>query len=270
MINLFYKILSGKIQIFLRGTIMTALIFNIISFLLSTLSICHFASNYFLKNYDATLLIIAGVFSFINSIVQICKGDQKNLGTELSIIVGAIIVALIWDLKIFRTICFFLCFAEVMLLLFGWLVTLGLYLFARDSTPKSKNKCYKTKFLQNKKEYYFENILYKKPQRFLLKQQLIDKLDANKFAMCSLKFVAAENKINHYTELYQNNEIDTNDYIFICGNGIDKKEMLYIDYDDLKKLEKSKFLGEDEKIELKALIDEREALLADFEGKPVF
>lgn len=254
---------------------MFAKVFDIISVILSAIAIIDFGCNYYLESYTATFLIIAGVFSLVNSIIQVFGGDQKNWGTEILTIIGAILVAVIWNFNVFRTICFFLCLAEIVLLLFGWLGALILYLVTKDFSNKKNYSTNTSRRKDNKKgsifrEKHLETILYKKPQIFKLKKQEIDKLFSNQLRLCNLKVAAAENKIDHYTELYQNDEIDTGDYVFLCGNGIDKEDRILKNYDDLKKLESSKFLSNEQKTELKNLINERENILSSHNSKKVY
>ena len=59
--------------------------------------------------------IICASICIIHSICNVIFGDQNNLSSEIMTVIGAVIIALIFDFNILNTICFFICLAEFIL-----------------------------------------------------------------------------------------------------------------------------------------------------------
>ena len=70
---------------------------------------------------NPTITIICAVISALNSIVQVCFGEQTNLVTEIATIIISAIIALIAKTPIFITICFGICITDAVMSILGWI-----------------------------------------------------------------------------------------------------------------------------------------------------
>lgn len=72
------------------------------------------------------ILYICAALSLLHSVLNIRYGGQNNLATEVITVIVAALAALIFKLPYLRTICVFLCAAELFFLLLAIVPTLAL------------------------------------------------------------------------------------------------------------------------------------------------
>jgi hypothetical protein len=68
--------------------------------------------------------VICGAISILNSIIQLFRGAQNNLGTEIFIFIIGVIIALVFKLPFLATVGFVFCIGEVLLALIGIILML--------------------------------------------------------------------------------------------------------------------------------------------------
>lgn len=88
--------------------------------ILSILGIVFFFINPFIT-------FLCAVFSLFNSVIQICFGYQNNFNTETSTIIIGLIISLIIKQPILKIVSLFVCVADILFLVSGWIVMFLLY-----------------------------------------------------------------------------------------------------------------------------------------------
>ena len=91
---------------------------NIVSVL--SIVLCIVGIVFFFINPIIT--VICGVFSALNSIIQILFGEQNGLTTEVITIAIAAVIAKITNSSTIIAICFGLCIIDLLFSIIGWSV----------------------------------------------------------------------------------------------------------------------------------------------------
>ena len=94
---------------------MFILIFGIVSAIMSVIGIVFYFSD------NQTITIVAAVISLLDFIIQVVGGKQNSLIAEIVTIIIAIIVSTIFKLSFFNTLAIFICFADSLLTISGYI-----------------------------------------------------------------------------------------------------------------------------------------------------